>query len=66
MREYSISKIRKLELGILRNFADALKEMGVANTYLKGDLIYHQGDVADCIYFLIKGRAKVTLISLSG
>jgi CRP-like cAMP-binding protein len=66
MREFSIGKIGGLEPSIPGNFAITLSEIGNEISLKKGDLIYRQGEEANCVFFLIKGRVKVTLIGSSG
>jgi CRP/FNR family transcriptional regulator, cyclic AMP receptor protein len=34
--------------------------------FKKGDVIFAQGDAADCVYFLQKGRIKISVISAEG
>lgn len=55
----------------LNNFdpADFLAKAGLGRTIIQiqaGETFFSQGDVADAVFFLQKGRAKVTLVSNAG
>ena len=40
--------------------------INITRTYLKGELIYSQGDLADYFYYLKKGQVKIFLTSTDG
>lgn len=35
-------------------------------SFAKGEIIYHQGDIADSFYYIKKGKATVFMISPDG
>jgi CRP/FNR family transcriptional regulator len=43
-----------------------IEKHGIARTYPKGSIIYRQGDIADCFFYLKKGRIKVFMNSADG
>lgn len=43
-----------------------LESVGIVRTYSKGEIIYHQGDVADKFFYLKSGKVKVFMTSVDG
>jgi CRP/FNR family cyclic AMP-dependent transcriptional regulator len=46
-----------------------LSKVGAGKTirdYRKGDVIFAQGDRADCVFYVLKGRVKLTVVSSAG
>lgn len=43
-----------------------LEKAAPAKEFVKGSIIYHQGDTADCFYYLKKGRVSVFMTSSDG
>lgn len=66
MREYSIGKIGGLAASLPDNLAEILSRMGTPKAFDKGSQIYRQGEAAEYVFFLLRGRVKSTLIGVSG
>lgn len=66
MREYSMGKIGGLASSLPDTLAAILSQMGAPKSFDKGSQIYRQGEDAEYIFFLLRGRVKSTLIGSSG
>lgn len=60
--EYFMSNAVDLPRDVWRSFSDA----GQVLSYPKGKLLYNQGDLADCFYYLFSGRIKTFISSTDG
>ena len=66
MREYSIGTVRGLEPSLPDRLATVLSGTASNKAFRKGSQIYRQGEDAEYVYFLVRGRVKSTLIGASG
>src|SRR6478752_7200575 len=41
-------------------------DLKTTEKYLKNQKIFSQGDIADAVYFILKGRVKITVLSEHG
>jgi CRP-like cAMP-binding protein len=47
--------------GLDRNFVKAFMAGAVKASYKRGDVIFHEGESADYLYILLKGRVKLSI-----
>lgn len=66
MREYSIGTILDISEDLDAGFVSLLSEGRDRVTFAAGDTIYHQGDPADGVFFLLSGTARSVLVSPAG
>src|SRR5580658_4752368 len=48
------------------NLLSRLAKIAVALDYCKGQIVFSQGDVADCIFYIQKGGMKLSVLSGNG
>ena len=66
MREYAFGKLENLGVGLPQHLVDVLSRVSPSINYVKGMRIFRQGEEADMLYFLQRGRVKSTLCSYTG
>lgn len=60
--EYFISEA----LDLPKDVWHPLRRAGQVRTYQKNKLLYHQGDAANCFYYIVSGRIKSFISSVDG
>lgn len=53
-------------IGIHSNMKALFEGLPYTKSFAKGEIIYHQGDIADSFYYIKKGKATVFMISPDG
>lgn len=66
MREYSIGAHRGLDPVIPADVSERLAAKGVRGSFVRGAMIYRQGEPATHIHLLLSGRAKTVLTAAGG
>ena len=66
MREYAFGKLENLDLGLPKHLVEVLSSVSPSTNYVKGKKIFRQGEDAEMLYFLQRGRVKSTLYSSTG
>jgi CRP-like cAMP-binding protein len=46
--------------GLSNDFIKSIMDITLQESYDKGDMIFQEGEAAECFYFLLKGRVKLT------
>ena len=49
-----------------RSFLTKVSNGQTTENYAKGKVIFHQGDAADSVFFIKKGKVKMTVVSEQG
>ena len=49
-----------------RNFLSKVSKGQTTENYAKGKVVFHQGDAADSVFFIKKGKVKMTVVSEQG
>lgn len=66
MREYSIGTILDISEDLDARFVSLLREGRAVRIFDAGETIYHQGDAARSVYFLLSGNARSVLVNAAG
>ena len=58
--------MKKIKRAPLRNFWRRLPKAGLSPPIPRGEIVYWQGDDADAVFYIRRGRVKITVLSPTG